>query len=117
MEAAINARATSYSRYGSSVLKKVYIYGALDTRPTEIVRNFGMIWDVGGWLLFPFLQKVGPAVTQRLKDRVVAELKTTFASHYTRTISLRQALDPEVIAAYAKRATAEKFLIDPSLDA
>ncbi len=117
MEAAINARATSYSRYGSSVLKKVYIYGALDTRPTEIVRNFGMIWDVGGWLLFPFLQKVGPAVTQRLKDRVVAELKTTFASHYTRTISLRQALDPEIIAAYAKRATAEKFLIDPSLDA
>jgi NADPH:quinone reductase-like Zn-dependent oxidoreductase len=116
MEAAINARATGYSRYGSSVLKKVYIYGALDTRPTEIVRNFGMIWDVGGWLLFPFLQKVGPAVTQRLKDRVVAELETTFASHYTRTISLREALDPAILAAYARRATAEKFLIDPSMD-
>ncbi|MDE2364351.1 MAG: zinc-binding dehydrogenase [Hyphomicrobiales bacterium] len=117
MEAAINARATSYSRYGSSVHKQVYIYGSLDLRPTELVRSFGMAWGVGGWLLFPFLQKAGPATAQRLRERVVAELKTTFASHYTRTISLREALDPAVIAAYAKRATAEKFLIDPSRDA
>src|SRR6185437_9893353 len=61
MEAAINRTAkTAYSRYGSSVHKQVYIYGSLDTRPVEINRAFGMAWGVGGWLLFPFLMKIGP---------------------------------------------------------
>ena len=41
--------------------KQVYIYGGLDTGPTEFNRNFGMAWGMGGWLLFPFLQKIGPA--------------------------------------------------------
>jgi NADPH:quinone reductase-like Zn-dependent oxidoreductase len=114
MEAAISKTAKEYSRYGSSVLKQVYIYGGLDTRPTEIVRNFGMIWAVGGWLLFPFLQKIGPADAGKLRARVAAELKTTFASHYTRTVSLTEALSLEAIAVYNKRATGEKFLIDPT---
>ncbi len=113
MEAAINQSATEYSRYGSSVHKQVYIYGGLDMAPTEINRSFGMIWGVGGWLLFPFLQKIGREDAQRLRERVVAELKTTFASHYTETISLIEALDLEVIARYNKRATGEKYLIDP----
>ena len=117
MEAAVNANAKTYSRYGSSVHKQVYVYGSLDMRPTELVRNFGMAWGVGGWLLFPFLQKIGPEATQRLRDRVLTELKTTFASHYTREISLREALDLQVIGAYAKRATGEKFLINPAKDA
>jgi NADPH:quinone reductase-like Zn-dependent oxidoreductase len=114
MEAAINAKATVYSRYGSSVHKQVYIYGALDLRPTELNRAYGMIWGVGGWLLTPFLMKIGAEGRQRLRARVVAELKTTFASHYTREISLAETLQPEIIAAYAKRATGEKFLINPS---
>ena len=114
MEAAINRNAKEYSRYGSAVHKQVYIYGMLDTGPTELVRNFGMAWGVGGWLLFPFLQKIGPAAGQQLRERVAAELKTTFASHYTRTVSLAEALSPEAIAVYAQRATGEKFLIDPS---
>lgn len=115
MEAAINRSGKhAYSRYGSSVHKQVYIYGALDTRPTEITRSFGMAWSVGGWLLFPFLMKIGPAEIQRLRQRVVDELKTTFASHYTKVVSLAEALDPANIAVYAKRATGEKFLIDPS---
>lgn len=114
MEVAANKNAKVYSRYGSTVHKQVYIYGALDTRPTELVRSFGMIWGVGGWLLFPFLQKIGPEEAERLRARVIAELKTTFASHYTRTISLAEALQPDVIAVYNKRATGEKFLIDPS---
>src|SRR6476620_762744 len=59
MEAAANKTAKVYSRYGSSVPKQVYIYGSLDTRPTELVRNFGMTWGIGGWLLFPFLMKIG----------------------------------------------------------
>ena len=86
----------------------------LDTSPTEFNRNFGMAWGMGGWLLFPFLQKVGPAATAALKQRVAAELKTTFASHYAREISLAEALQPDVIAAYNQRATGTKFLINPS---
>ncbi len=116
MEVAANMKAKEYSRSGSTVHKQVYVYGSLDMRPTELVRSFGMAWSVGGWLLFPFLQKIGPEATQKLKDRVVAELKTTFASHYTRVVSLREALQLDNIAAYAKRATGEKFLIDPSKD-
>jgi len=114
MEAAINKTAKAYSRYGSNVHKQIYIYGSLDTRPVEINRAFGMAWGVGGWLLFPFLMKVGPVEGQKLRERVVNELKTTFASHYTRVVSLQEALDPANLAVYAKRATGEKFLINPN---
>jgi NADPH:quinone reductase-like Zn-dependent oxidoreductase len=116
MEAAINRRATSYSRYGSNVHKQVYVYGSLDPGPIELARGFGMAWGVGGWLLFPFLQKIGAAEVERLRQRVVSELKTTFASHYTRVVSLEEALLPANIQVYARRATGEKFLIDPSRD-
>ena len=114
METAANRTAKVYSRYGSSVHKQVYIYGSLDTGPTELYRSFGMTWGVGGWLLFPFLQKIGPEAAGRLRQRVADELKTTFASHYTQVISLREALQLDTIAAYTRRATGEKFLIDPS---
>ena len=114
MEAALNRTAKEYSRYGSTTHKQVYIYGGLDTGPTEFVRNFGMTWGMGGWLLFPFLQKIGPAAAQALKQRVAAELKTTFASHYSRHVSMAEALQLDTIAVYGKRATGEKFLIDPS---
>jgi NADPH:quinone reductase-like Zn-dependent oxidoreductase len=114
MEIAINKTAKVYSRYGSSVHKQVYIYGGLDMRPTELNRAFGMAWSVGGWLLFPFLQKIGPADGARLRARVVAELKTTFASHYTQVVSLQEALQLANIAVYNKRATGEKFLINPN---
>jgi len=114
MEAAIGKTAKAYSRYGSSVHKQVYIYGSLDTRPVEINRAFGMAWGVGGWLLFPFLMKIGPVEGQKLRERVVSELKTTFASHYTKVVSLQEALDLSNLAVYAKRATGEKFLINPN---
>jgi NADPH:quinone reductase-like Zn-dependent oxidoreductase len=114
MEAAINKTAKAYSRYGSSVHKQVYIYGTLDPRPDEINRAFGMAWGVGGWLLFPFLMKVGPVEGQKLRERVVSELKTTFASHYTKVVSLQEALDLANLSVYAKRATGEKFLINPN---
>jgi NADPH:quinone reductase-like Zn-dependent oxidoreductase len=114
MEIAINKTAKEYSRYGSSVHKQVYVYGALDIRPIELPRGFGMAWGVGGWLLTPFLQKIGPADIGRLRQRVVSELKTTFASHYTKVVSLQETLDPANIAVYAKRATGEKFLINPN---
>jgi NADPH2:quinone reductase len=114
MEAALNRTATEYSRYGSTTHKQVYIYGGLDTGPTEIIRNFGFAWGMGGWLLFPFLQKIGPEAVQALKARVAAELKTTFASHYANEISLAEALQPEAIAVYAQRATGHKVLINPN---
>ncbi|MDA9410041.1 zinc-binding dehydrogenase [Bradyrhizobium sp. CCBAU 45384] len=114
MEIAINKTAKEYSRYGSSVHKQVYVYGGLDVRPIELPRGFGMAWGVGGWLLTPFLQKIGPADVGRLRQRVVSELKTTFASHYTKVVSLQETLDPANIAVYAKRATGEKFLINPN---
>ena len=91
MEAAIVRRGTAYSRYGSDVHKQVYLYGGLDTRATEIQRGFGMAWGVGGWLLFPFLQRVGSETAERLKQRVADELSTTFVSRYARTLSLREA--------------------------
>ena len=115
MEAAINRTAKEYSRYGSAVHKQVYLYGHLDTRPTEIQRTFGMAWGVGGWLLFPFLEKIGGAAAQAMKDRVAAELKTTFASHYARTVSLAGALSADAIAFYGPRNTGAKVLIDPSM--
>ena len=114
METAINKNAKVYSRYGSNVHKQVYIYGSLDPRPVEINRSFGMAWGVGGWLLSPFLMKIGPVDGKRLRERVVDELKTTFASHYTRVVSLQEALDLANIANYGKRATGEKFLINPN---
>lgn len=113
METALNRTATVYSRYGSTTHKQVYIYGGLDVRPTEITRNFGFAWGIGGWLLFPFLNRIGQDDAQKLRDRVSAELKTTFASHYSNRITLAQALQPDVIAAYTQRATGSKYLITP----
>jgi NADPH:quinone reductase-like Zn-dependent oxidoreductase len=114
METAANKTAKVYSRYGSNVHKQVYIYGSLDPRPVELNRAFGMAWGVGGWLLFPFLQKIGPAEAAKLRQRVIAELTTTFASHYTQVVSLQEALQLSNISIYGKRATGEKYLINPN---
>ena len=114
MEAAINKSAKEYSRYGSTTHKQVYIYGRLDLNPTELSGNFGMAWGVGGWLLTPFLQKIGTETVMKLRARVAAELKTTFASKYARTVSLAEALQADAISVYGKRSTGEKYLINPN---
>ncbi len=114
MEAALNRTAKAYSRYGSTTHKQVYLYGGLDTRPTTFARNFGMAWGMGGWLLTPFLQRIGTDAVQQLKRRVAAELKTTFASHYAGELSLDEALQPEWIAVYSRRSTGSKYLINPN---
>ena len=114
MEAAINRTAKEYSRYGSTTHKQVYIYGSLDRGPTEFTRTFGAAWGIGGWLLTPFLQKIGFDAAQKLRERVAAEVKTTFASAYTKEISLAQALALEEIAVYAKLSTGAKYLINPN---
>jgi NADPH2:quinone reductase len=114
MEAAINRTAKEYSRYGSTTHKQVYIYGGLDRGPTEFTRTFGQYWGIGGWLLTPFLQKIGFEAAQKLRERVASEIKTTFASTYTKTITLAEALKLEEIAVYSRQATGEKYLIEPN---
>jgi NADPH:quinone reductase len=113
MEAALTAIGSGYSRYGSTTHKQVYIYGGLDRGPTVLNRGFGMAWGIGGWLLTPFLQSIGPEKFQALRQRVAAELSTTFASTYTKEVSLAEALQPEAFNVYARASTAEKYLIAP----
>ena len=114
METAASRTAKEYSRYGSTTHKQVYIYGGLDRGPTEFHRTFGMAWGVGGWLLTAFLQKIGFEAAQKLRERVAAEIKTTFAATYAKQVSLAEALRIEEIMIYSKQATGEKYLINPN---
>jgi NADPH2:quinone reductase len=116
MELAAGKAAKTYSRYGSTVHKQAYLYGGLDPRPTELVRDYGMAWGIGGWLVMNFMQKVGPAVVAKLKERIASELRTTFLSKYSNEISLADVLQLEVIAAYRKRETGQKYLVNPNKD-
>ncbi|MBT2188949.1 zinc-binding dehydrogenase [Sphingobium nicotianae] len=104
----------SFNRYGSNVMKQVYIYGTLDPGPTIIERT-GYAWKVDGWLLTHFLQKANPETLQSHARRVQDELKTTFASRFGATISLSDVLNPQIARAYERKGTGAKYLIDPSL--
>lgn len=115
MERAANQSGNEYDRYGSGTFKQLYIYGSLDLGPTILERqSFGFSWGVSGWLLTPFLIKSGADKIGQLRRRIVNELTTTFASTYTKTISLVEALNPDVFRAYERKATGDKYLIDPS---
>lgn len=113
MEAVAARGMEGYDRYGSETMKQVYIYGALDTGPSVLRRGFGFCWGVGGWLLFHFMKRADPAILQRMRARVLAEMTTTFASHYTASISLADLLKPEIAAACQRKATGHKYLIVP----
>jgi hypothetical protein len=115
MEAAASRKMQEYSRYGSGTETQVYIYGRLDMSPTIVPPGVGFAWNLSGYLLTPFLEKASPEVRARMYKRVMDELNTTFASHYTKTISLAEALDLETLHAYNAKATGEKYLIDPTL--
>ena len=115
MEAALVSSAAEYSRYGSTTHKQVYIYGRLDGGPTELDRTFGMAWGVGGWLLTAYMQQVGGEEVERMRQRVAAEITTTFASSYTKHLSLVEALGADAVAGYGKQATGEKYLITPNV--
>lgn len=114
MEAAAMRAGGDYNRYGSDTFKQVYIYGGLDRSPTTLNRNFGFSWNLGGWLLTPFLQKIGMEAANKLRQRVADEIKTTFASHYTQEVSLAEALSLDAISVYGQQATGEKYLINPN---
>ena len=113
MEDAILAGGAETERYGSGRHKQVYIYGSLDTGPTEILRTFGMAWGIGAWLLTPFLSRVGRARSQALREQAAAGLKTIFAIQYTEEISLAEVLQPQTLVAAGRRATGQKHLVRP----
>jgi NADPH:quinone reductase-like Zn-dependent oxidoreductase len=115
MEQAANRTAAEYSRYGSDTFKQLYIYGALDLSPTVLNRlAYGFQWSVSGFLLTPWMRQAPKETVQRMRQRVLDELTTTFASHYTAVIGLAETLNPEVLKAYERKATGEKYLIDPT---
>ncbi|XQM26688.1 zinc-binding dehydrogenase [Burkholderia gladioli] len=107
-------RMTRYDRYGSFTHRQVYLYGTLDPSPTILTRRSGLAWGVGGWLLTWRLRQFGEAAAARMRERIVAELDTTFASRYGERITLAQLVEPETIRRYARRATGEKFLVEPN---
>ncbi len=115
MEKALLRKATTYSRYGSTTHKQVYIYGGLSPKPTTLNRNYGMAWGVGGWLVTPIIQKVGGEGFNKMKKRIAEGIHTTFKSEFFREISLEEAIQPDIICAYAKAASGEKYYINPML--
>lgn len=114
MEKALQPTGGKYNMYGGAGFKQAYIYGALDPAPTAFSRTFGMAWSIGGWLLTPVLAKLGPEVEARLKQRVAAEIKTTFKSNYGAELSLAEFLQPDVLIAASRRTSGEKVLLNPS---
>ena len=114
MEAAASRKMKEYSRYGSGQQTQVFIYGRLDMSPTQVPPGVGFAWNLSGYLLTPFLQKAGKEVRARMYKRVMDELTTTFASHYTKRISLAEALNLDTLKAYDAKATGEKYLITPN---
>ncbi|HWL45612.1 MAG TPA: zinc-binding dehydrogenase [Ilumatobacter sp.] len=114
MERALSDSAEQFSTYGSAQLKQVYTYGGLDRSPTVLKREYGMAWAVGGWLLTPFLIKIGPEAGAALRQRVADEITTTFASSYAERLGLADVVDPTAIARYARIATGAKALVTPN---
>lgn len=114
MERAASRGVTGLNTYGSTALKQVYLYGGLDISPTTLDRNYGMAWGIGGWLLPLFLGRVGAERAAELQARVAREIKTTFASSFTKELSLEEALDIENVQLYVAKKTGEKYLINPN---
>lgn len=114
MERAAMRNSTGHSTYGSSTLKQAYVYGGLDSSPTVLDRTYGMSWSIGGWLLPQFLQRIGFERGAELRRRVADEIKTTFASSFTRELSLQEAITPDIIRLYVAKKTGEKYMINPN---
>lgn len=111
MERAVPS-AEGYQHYGSSIRKKVFVYGSLDPRPLTLLRNYGLAWEIGGYLLLHLLERIGPDRVDALKRRIADGLKTTFAMRFSHVVSLGDAVSPDVLREAGKRATSHKYLID-----
>ncbi|MCY4426392.1 MAG: zinc-binding dehydrogenase [Halieaceae bacterium] len=108
------ARGQQFSRYGSETFKQLYVYGRLDLTPMQLTAAYGFAWGVNGWLLSHFMARAGDELITSLKQKIGREIRTTFASHYAGELSLQEALSPERIAVYSRRATGKKYLINPN---
>jgi hypothetical protein len=114
IEAAQASKLTGPHRYGSSVYKHLYIYGNLDPGPTVLDRkSLGASYGLSGFLMMPYLEKIGAQAARQLQDRVMAGLKTTFAASFAREISLADALRIAEVDRYTRKAFGEKVLIVP----
>lgn len=113
MEAAQSRDMQHYSVYGSTQLKQVYQYGFLDRSPTLLHHNYGMAWGVGGFLLPNYLAALGQEETFKLFGRVLSELTSTFASHYSSKVSLAGALNLKAVQEYSQQTTGQKYLVTP----
>jgi NADPH:quinone reductase-like Zn-dependent oxidoreductase len=114
MEAVGLRNGATYNRYGSGVFKQIYIYGSLDTGPTLLDRRYGFDWAVSGFLVTPFLQRIGPERFNGLKERIQREVQTVFANDYSHVVSMTEMLNPDIVRAYTRKATGEKYIVDPS---
>jgi NADPH:quinone reductase-like Zn-dependent oxidoreductase len=114
MEAAAVSRLTHPSPFGSFEPKQVHVYGHLDTSPTVLNQDdYGLVWGLSGWAMPATLARIDPKRVAELRQRVLRELETTFASRYGRTIALADVLRREVMLGYSGQKTGGKYLIKP----
>lgn len=114
MEQVAVAQMKEYSRYGSNQQKRMFIYGRLDMGPTMLTPSYGFGWTLAGWLLTPFLQTAGFETVMRMRQRVLDNLTTTFASSYKTRVDLEGMLTREAILDYRQMKTGEKYLVLPN---
>lgn len=114
MERVAVGKMSEYSRYGSNQQKRMYIYGRLDFGPTILTPSYGFGWNLGGWLLTPFLATAGMETVMRMRKRVLDNLTTTFASHYKSKVDLEGMLTKDAILDYRQMKTGEKYLVTPN---
>lgn len=116
MEDVAAARLPAFSPYGSAENKQVFLYGHLDPAPIALdIKGLGMIWELRHWAMPATMARVSPERAMEMTLRVAGGLKTTFASHFSREVSLDDMLDPDVLRACARTATGEKYLLNPTL--
>lgn len=113
MERAFSRAASGLNTYGSDQFKQVYVYGRLGQGQITLSQSYGMHWGCSGYLLTPQLQKHGLEKLAAMQARVADEIKTTFASNITDTLSLAEAIDPANVARYMPKKTGEKYIIEP----
>jgi len=113
MERVAVGKMKDYNRYGSNQQKRMFIYGRLDTGPTILTPSYGFGWTLSGWLLTPFLAQAGTETMLRMRQRVLDNMTTTFASHYKRKVTLEGMLEKDAASDYRQMKTGEKYLVTP----
>ena len=115
METAAMRKGGPGSNYGSSTFKKLYIYGGLNAgEPLTLRPHAGMggfSWSVAGFLL----GSGAATITDEDKQRVAKEINSTFATRYSRRISLEEMLDVENMKAYQAQKSNDKALVMPQM--